>query len=145
VQTANVTTAGSFTAGTTNPVSQTATSGSGVGTTTWNVNYGLATAQITNSGSYTGAPSMSTAPDPRNGATGSGAAIGACTLGGNGNAVVVGVLAQLPPVYSVMAESSMPAFTSVPYKSTAGFSVALTPVTTGGTIAAGTADLVAIG
>ena len=146
VTAATVSTAGAFTQATTNPVSQVATSGAGVGTTSFTLSYGLGAVQITNSGSYTAVPSITVTPDPRGGGVGSGAAVAAPTLGGNGNAILVSSGAiGMPPAYGVQATSSVPALISCPYKSTAGFTVALTPLTTGSTLAAGTVDLLALG
>jgi hypothetical protein len=141
VLTATVSTAGAFTTASTNPVSQTATSGSGVGTTTWTLAYGLGTAAVTNSGSYTGAPSMTVT-----GGGGTGASIGACTLGGNGAGISVGVAHSYPAAYSVQATSSVPAFVSVPanLQTQAGFTVLVTPIASGSTLAAGVVNALVI-
>ena len=140
VLTANVTTAGSFTGQVaTNPVSQTATNGSGVGTTAWTLAYGLASAQILDSGSYTGAPSLTVTDS----AGGTGASIATVSLGGNGNTIYKQINFDLPSTYAVLATPAMDCRVNVPaaLKTNTGFSVALVPSTTGSTIAAGSIDV----
>lgn len=86
VLTANVTTPGSF-AGqvAANPVSQTATSGVGVGVTTWTLNYGVLTVQITDSGNGANPTWTTSSID-----AGTGATI-TTSQGGAGNAIFVKV------------------------------------------------------
>ena len=138
-----VTTPGTFTGQVAaNPVAKTATSGSGVGTPTFNVSYGLASAQITNSGNYSVAPSMTVTDS----ASGTGASIAAGTLGGNGNAIYVAVPFALPSAYNVLVEPGIDCRHYVPpaLKTNSGFTVALVPTTTGTTLAAGTFDATVI-
>lgn len=139
VATVTVSTAGAFTGQVaTNPVAQASTSGSGVGTPTFNVAYGLGTAAIVDSGSYTGAPSMTVTDS----ASGTGASIATCTLGGNGNAIFKQVSFQAAPPYNVHVEPGIDCRHYVPpsLKTSTGFTVALVPTTTGSTLAAGTFD-----
>jgi hypothetical protein len=139
VATVTVSTAGAFTGQVAiNPVSQTATSGSGVGTTTFNVAYGLGAAQITNSGNYSAAPSFTVTDS----AGGTGASIATATLGGNGSAIYASVPFDLPTPYGVFIEPSIDCRHYVPpsLKTSTGFSVALVPTTTGSTLAAGAFD-----
>ncbi len=139
VATVTVSTAGAFTGQVaTNPVAQASTSGSGVGTPTFNVSYGLGAASIVDSGSYTGAPSMTVTDS----AAGTGASIAACTLGGNGNAIFKQVSFQAAAPYNVLVEPGIDCRHYVPaaLKTNTGFTVALVPTTTGSTLAAGTFD-----
>ncbi|QEL14776.1 hypothetical protein [Limnoglobus roseus] len=139
VATVTVSTAGAFTGQVaTNPVAQASTSGSGVGTPTFNLAYGLGSAAITDSGSYTGAPSM-TVTDT---AAGTGASIATATLGGNGNAIFKQVSFQAPTPYNVLVEPGIDCRHYVPaaLKTNTGFTVALVPTTAGTTLAAGTFD-----
>lgn len=127
-----------------NPVSPVSTSGAGVGAKV-NMTWGLGTAAVLNSGSYTVAPTGFTVTDSA-AVPGTGGAIGAPTLGGNGATVFVGVSGLfLPLPYAVQVTPSMPAFASVPVKTSAGFTIGLTPIAAGGTLAGGTADAVVIG
>jgi hypothetical protein len=140
VATVTVSTPGSFSGQVaTNPVAQASTSGSGVGTPTFNIVYGLNTAQITNSGNYTVAPSMTVTDS----AAGTGASIATGTLGGNGNTIYVGFPLQLPSVYNVQVEPGLDCRHYVPpsLKTTSGFSIALVPTTTGSALAAGVIDV----
>ena len=139
VATVTVSTPGSFSGQVaTNPVAQASTSGSGVGTPTFNVSYGINAAQITDSGNYTVAPSMTVTDS----AGGTGASIAAGTLGGNGNTVYKYIPFALPAAYNVHVEAGMDCRHYVPpsLKTTAGFTVALVPTTTGTTGAAGSID-----
>ncbi|MCE9565835.1 MAG: hypothetical protein K8U57_27740 [Planctomycetes bacterium] len=143
VATVTVSTPGAFTGQVaTNPVAQASTSGSGVGTPTFTVAYGLGAAQITNSGNYTVAPSMTVTDS----ASGTGASIASGTLGGNGSTIYAFVPFQLPPTYNVQVEPGLDCRTYVPpaLKTTSGFSVALVPTTTGSTLAAGSIDVTVI-
>lgn len=139
VATVTVSTPGSF-AGqvATNPVAQASTSGSGVGTPTFNVSYGINAVQITDSGNYTVAPSMTVTDS----ASGTGASIAAGTLGGNGNTVYKYIPFALPAAYNVHVEAGMDCRHYVPpsLKTNSGFTVALVPTTTGTTVAAGSID-----
>jgi hypothetical protein len=96
--------------------------------------------QITNSGSYSVAPTGFTIT----GGGGSGAAIGAPTLGGNGLGVITGFYGfeALPPNYIVLAQSSVGAFDAVINKGPTGFSVSTSTATT---VLAGTLDVLVIG
>lgn len=96
VLTANVTTAGSFTgAVATNPVSQTATSGVGVGTTTWTLAYGVLTVAIAESGNGANPTWTTTSSD-----AGTGATI-TTSQGGNSNAIFVKVASNEIPASCV--------------------------------------------
>jgi hypothetical protein len=140
VATVTVSTAGAFTGQVaTNPVAQASTSGSGVGTPTFTVVYGLGAAQITNSGNYSGAPSMTVTDS----ASGTGASIATVTLGGNGSTIYAFVPFSLPATYNVQVEPGLDCRTYVPpsLKTTSGFSVALVPPTGSTTLAAGSIDV----
>jgi hypothetical protein len=139
VATVTVATAGSFTGQVaTNPVSQVSTSGAGVGITTFNVSYGLATAAITNSGNYTAVPTGLTVTDT---AGGTGASIAAPTLGGSGNPISVFVPFELPSGCVVQITPGMACSEYVPQnlKSINGFTAVFSPATT---LAAGAFDAV---
>jgi hypothetical protein len=143
VATVTVTTAGAFTGQVaTNPVAQASTNGSGVGTPTFTVAYGLGTASIMDSGNYSGAPSMTVTDS----ASGTGASIGTCTLGGNGNAIFKQVPFQAAAPYNVLVEPGLDCRHYVPpaLKTNTGFTVALVPTTTGSTLAAGSFDALLI-
>jgi len=132
-----VSTAGAFTGQVaTNPVAKTATSGSGVGTPTFNVSYGLGTAQITNSGNYSVVPTGMTVTDT---AGGTGASLAAPTLGGSGNPISVFVPFELPANYVVQVTPGMACSEYVPQslKTINGFTAIFAPATT---LAAGTFD-----
>jgi hypothetical protein len=137
VATVTVTTAGAFTGQVaTNPVAQASTNGSGVGTPTFTLSYGLGTAAIVDSGNYSGAPSMTVTDS----AAGTSASIGTCTLGGSGNAIFKFVPFQAAPPYNVLIEPGLDCRHYVPasLKTSTGFTVAIVPPST--TLAAGTFD-----
>lgn len=139
VATVTVTTAGAFTGQVaTNPVAQASTNGSGVGTPTFNLSYGIGTASIVDSGNYSGAPSMTVTDS----AGGTGASIATCTLGGNGSAIFKQVPFDAAPPYNVHIQPGIDCRHYVPasLKTSTGFTVALVPTTTGSTLAAGTFD-----
>ena len=139
VATVTVSTAGAFTGQVaTNPVAQASTSGSGVGTPTFNVAYGLGAASIVDSGSYTGAPSMTVTDST----SGTGASIATVTLGGNGNAIFKQVGFAAPAPYNVHVTPGIDCRAYVPaaLKTNTGFTVALVPTTASTTLAAGTFD-----
>ena len=138
VQAVTISTAGAYSATPTNAAAQASTSGTGTGAT-FTMLYGLGTAQITNSGNYTAAPSMTVTDS----ASGTGASIATVTLGGNGNPIFVPISFSLPSTYCVQAEPGMNCQTYVPYasKTNNGFTVALVPPTTGSTLAAGVIDV----
>jgi hypothetical protein len=140
VATVSVSTAGAYAAAPANPVAQASTSGTGTGATFTTV-YGLGSAQITSSGNYTGAPSMTVTDS----ASGTGASIGSCTLGGNGNPIFVPITFDLPASYSVQVEPSMNCTAYVPYASklNTGFSVAVVPPS-GTTLGSGTMDVLVV-
>lgn len=129
VLTVTVTTAGAFAGNypalSTNPVSQVATSGAGVGTTTFTLVYGVGTAQTTNSGLYTVVPTGMTVT----GGGGTGASLAAPTLGGAGNTIALAITPTeaLPPNYFVMMSSNAVVDLSYANKSPTGFSIAVTP------------------
>ena len=141
VQAATISTAGAYAVAPTNAAAQASTSGSGTGVT-FTMAYGLGSAQITASGNYSAAPSMTVTDS----AAGTGASIATVTLGGNGNPIFVPIAFDLPATYCVQVEPSMNCTTYVPYasKTNLGFSVALNPPTAATTLAAGTFDLVVI-
>ena len=125
VLTATVSTAGAFTGQVaTNPVAQTSTSGSGVGTTTWNLSYGLGAVSVANSGNYSVVPTGSTVTDS---ASGTGASIGAPTLGGNGNPVAVFVPSSGPATFGAFVTPGFDCRANVPaaLKTSLGFTVLL--------------------
>lgn len=146
VSTVTVTTAGAFLGPaqnppiTPNPVAQVATSGSGVGTTTFNLTYGLGTAQVTNSGNYTVVPTGSTV----SGGGGSGASLGAPTLGGAGNSVAVAVTMNLPAQYLVIPSPDLVGDAYIINKTSSGFTVVLAPSLAATTLGAAVVDMMVI-
>jgi hypothetical protein len=142
--TATVTNAGSVTVAPTNPQSQIATSGAGVGITTWTLLWGLGSAVITNSGAYTVTPTGQTVT----GGGGTGASLGAPVLSGTsaGSSVVIPVVTPegLPSTYLVILQESIPVADSVVNKTSAGFSVVLTNLSAIA-IPAGLVDILVIG
>jgi hypothetical protein len=138
VQAVTVSTAGGYSVVPASPIAQGSTSGTGTGATFTGV-WGLATAQITASGNYSGAPSMTVTDS----AAGTGASIATVTLGGNGNPVFVPITFSLPATYNVQVEPGMNCQTYVPYtsKATTGFTVALVPPTASSTLSAGMIDV----
>jgi hypothetical protein len=121
----------------------TPTDGTGTGTgVTLTLSYGLGEATITNSGNYSGAPSFTVTPTDGNG---TGASIAAGTLGGNGNPIYVGQTIMLPATFNLVAQASVDCRVSTVAKSNLGWSVALTPPTTGSTLAAGFVDATILG
>lgn len=143
VSTVTVTTAGAFLGPapnlplSANPVVQTATSGSGVGTTSFTLVYGLGTAQVVNSGSYSVVPTGSTVT----GGGGSGASLGAPTLGGAGNSVAVAVTIALPAQTFIMASPNVVGDVYIVNKSISGFSVVLAPALAATVLTAASVDL----
>lgn len=136
-----ITTAGGYStapAATNTPANGTGT-GSGVTVT---LALGVGTAAITNSGNYSVAPSFTVTPTDGNG---SGASIATGTLGGNGSAIVVGMLGSFPASYILQPIASVAAFQSTVYKSNLEWSIALTPIATGSTLAAGSCDVLLLG
>lgn len=138
VQAVTVSTAGAYSVAPTNPAAQGSTSGSGTGAT-FTVAYGLGSAQITGSGVYSAAPSMTVTDS----AAGTGASIATVTLGGNGNPIFVPVAFDLPATSSVQVEPGLNCQSYVPTasKTTTGFTVALVPPTASTTLSAGTFDV----
>lgn len=137
IATFTVTGGGSATTTPANPIAQASTSGAGTGAR-FNLSWGLGTAAITNSGTYTAAPTGLTVTDT---AGGVGASIAAPTLGGNGNPVAVFVPFELPASYVVQVTPGMACSEYVPQalKTYNGFTAVFAPAA-GATLAAGSFD-----
>lgn len=139
-----VTAAGSVQNAPTNPVSPVSTSGVGIGASI-NMVWGLGTVVVLSPGTYTAAPTGYTIADTA-ATPGTGGALAAGALGGNGTTVVVpvstGFILAMP--YTVQATPSLPALVSVIYKSPTAFTIGLTPVATA-TLGAGTVDIFVLG
>lgn len=133
VLTANVTTPGAFTAAVAaNPVSQTATSGAGVGTTTWNLAYGLNALKVLDSGN--GANPTWTVTD----STGAGSGATMTTAqGGSSNPVFVRVAnGNIPAVCVASASADFACNVYVSDKRAGSVTFAVAPIG-GTTVSAG--------